>query len=94
MEVGTLDLCLPAKCTALEDDQDTIPYPPSPTLIDEERCCYTLMSSTDPGLPEAHPCLVFLAFPHLSSVTLFEEINNYQFSNEHKMDQVCTQVSK
>ena len=79
---------------ALEDDQDTIPYPLSPTLTDAERCHYTLMSPTDPGLPEAHPHLMFLAFPHPSSVTLIEEINNYQFSNKHKMNQVCTQVTK
>ena len=93
MEIGALDLRLPAKHAALEGDQDTIPYPPSPTLTDAERCHYTLMSPTDPGLHKAHPCLMFSAFPHPSSVTLFEEINNYQFSNEHKMDQVCTQVS-
>ena len=94
MEVGALDLCLPAKHAALEDDQDTIPYLPCSTLIDAERCRYILMSPTDPGLPEAHLHLVFSAFPHPSSVTLFEEINNYQFSNECKMDQICTQVTK
>ena len=94
MEAGALDLHLPAKHMALEDEQDTISYCPSPTLIDAERCCYTIMSPTDPGLPEAYPCLMFLAFPHSSSVTPFEEINNYLFSNECKMDQVCTQVTK
>ena len=86
MEVGAFDLCLPAKCMALKDDQDTIPYPFSPTLIDAERFHYALMSPTDPGLTEAHLHLVFSTFPRPSSVTFFEEINNYQFSNECKMD--------
>ena len=94
MERGALDLRLPSKCAILEDDHDTIPYLPSPTPLEAERCCYFLVNPTDSGHPEAHPNLLFSAFPHPSSITLFDEVNNYQFSNECKLDQVCAQVTR